>query len=268
MTNATDSAVLPLVVVVGAPALRTEWSLERSLLVVEANLERVRQINHELGGNPDGVMVCAEVLTEEDGIPVEWNLFNDPRFDGPVGLAAWQQSYPNLRLLAQQQRSGRRLGNLVEMWVKQHALDQNLQLDLEVRQGDPLAALIGLGNWLASLQSVRLDMPTATVDWLPDLEAWLERRGFRAAKDTALTWYRDPVEALQFSIQQNKKQVTLLESQLLEVMNQRDQQQARADKLESKINQIDHEIDGFLALIYQGQQETVLDFVPGESGDE
>jgi hypothetical protein len=142
MPDVTASPTCSLAVVVGAPAFISVLPQDKPVLVIEADLQRSRQLSEDLDGHPNPVTIISEVLTAEEGSQVEWHHYNDSRLDGPTDLATWQQSYPNLHLLSLETRDGRLLKDLIQDWADKHAPKQTLLLDIALRQGDPLAALI------------------------------------------------------------------------------------------------------------------------------
>ena len=202
-----------LTVVVGAPL--GDGSLPKAglLLIVEADLEKARQLGQELAWDAR-VMVCSEVLTTEEGAPVRWHRFNDARLNGPAALDAWKEQYPNLQLVGEEQRRGRCLEGVVNAWAEQQGLQGQPWLHLEVRQGDPMAAVGGLGPWLAGLQSVHLDISKTAVQWHQPLDAWLRERGLLGVEDVPGSWRRDPVATLQLSLQEKERLMAELEEQL------------------------------------------------------
>ena len=110
-----------LTVVVGAPAALGPWPAEGHLLVVEADLERGQQLKQQLGEHPKAV-VCVEVLAAQTGQAVDWHRFNDPRLNGPQALETLRPLYPNLQQTGVEQRSGRRLEDVLDAWVNQQGL--------------------------------------------------------------------------------------------------------------------------------------------------
>ena len=202
-----------LTVVVGAPVVASSLPKTGLLLIVEADLEQARQLGQELAGEVQ-VTVCAEVLTPEEGAPVRWHRFNDARLNGPAGLQAWKKQYPNLQLIGEEQRRGRCLAGVLNAWGQQQGLQDQPWLHLEVRQGDPMAAVGGLGPWLAGLQSVHLDITKTAAQWHQPLDAWLRQRGLIGVADAPGWWRRDPVATLQLSLQEKERRIAELEEQL------------------------------------------------------
>jgi hypothetical protein len=246
-----ESSTPSLAIVVGAPPFRSALPLDQPVLVIEADPQRLNQLKLDLKEQGNLVKVVEDVLTAEEGTAVEWHHFNDARLDGPVGLATWQLRYPNLQLLSKEQRLGRPLKDLVRAWADEQAPHQQLLLTLELRQGDPLAALIGLGPWVQSLQRVRLDMPLALDQWPSELKQWLAEQGFAQTDATTPTWERDPVTTLQLIVQDQSQKLMDMEHLLQDVTSQRDQQQAHALDLQQQLEQTNLEINEILALLDQ-----------------
>jgi len=272
-----------LTVVVGAPVGASSLPKNGLLLVVEADLERASQLKEELAAEARAVVV-PEMLTTEEGAPVQWHCFNDARLNGPAGLAAWKDQYPNLQLVGEEQRRGRSLEGILNAWGQQQGLQGQPWLHLEVRQGDPMAAVMGLGPWLTGLQSVQLDTRKTADQWQQPLDAWLTERGLLGVADVPGRWQRDPVATLQLSLQEKEWQLAELEEQLStqaarlllaqtnhqELAAERDQLRVecdgltverdglvvergalliRCDHLEDKMARINNELDEILGLI-------------------
>lgn len=255
-----------LTVLVGAPLAVTALPASGLLLVVEADLERARLLKNDLQGRQDA-LVCAEVLAAQSGTPVQWFRFNDPRLDGPLPEADWREHYPNLRQLGEEQRNGRRLEDVLEAWSARVQLQHQPPLQLELHQGDPLAALEGLGAWLARLQAVQLPQRRGAAAGSPAagsgaaVAAWLEQRGFRADDELAATWRRDPEATQRLLLAEREQQIAELEEQLAtqavrlllaqtrheELSQARDQLQSDLDALRAECHTITTERDGLQA---------------------
>ena len=255
-------SVSQLTVVVGAPVVASSLPKTGLLLIVEADQEQARQLGEELAGDARS-LVCAEVLTPEEGDSVRWHLFNDARLNGPAGLEAWTEEYPNLQLLGEEQRRGRCLAGVLNAWAQQQRLQDQPWLHLEVRQGDPMAAVGGLGPWLAGLQSVHLDISKTAAQYHQTLDAWLRERGLCGVADAPGWWRRDPVATLQLSLQEKERRVAELEEQLStqavrlllaqtshqELAAERDQLIGERDHLQQRMVRINRELDESLALV-------------------
>jgi hypothetical protein len=245
----SESSTPSLTIAVGAPPFRSALPQDQPVLVIEADPQRLSQLQLDLNDQEKPVNVVVEVITAEAGTAVEWHHYNDARLDGPVGLASWQSRYPNLRLLGKDQRRGRPLKDLIQAWADEHAPHQPLLLSLELRQGDPLAALIGLGPWTPSLQQVRLDMPLALDEGLSGLNQWLAGEGFTQIAGAIPTWERDPVATLQRLVERQSQQLVDMERLLQDVTSQRDHQQAHALDLQEQLEQTNRAIHEILMLL-------------------
>ena len=204
-----------LMVLVGAPAAvgALPSGGEFSILVVEADLERAQRLRQQLGGDPQ-VVLCVEVLAARSEEPVPWFQFNDGRLNGPLSLEAWRDRYPNLRQLGEEQRRGRRLEDVLEAWAAKLGLAKLPSLTLQLRQGDPLKALEGLGNWTQALQRVELALPGGMTQSAGPLQAWLVERGFRAGEGPEHAWERDPLATHQLRIREQEQQIAERDEQL------------------------------------------------------
>ena len=204
-----------LTVWVGGPSAVAALPSEGQLLLVEADPDQALRLKQELRGRQQ-VAVCAEVLAQQSGTPLRWYAFNDPRLNGPLDEQAWRERYPNLRRIGEEQRIGRRLEEVLNAWARQQqGSPEPLTLSLQLRQGDPLVALEGLGRWIAALQSVQLVMPAAREIWGQSVQAWLADRGFKAVEELAApTWRRDPLATQRLQLQQKEQQIAELEEQL------------------------------------------------------
>jgi uncharacterized coiled-coil protein SlyX len=168
-----------------------------------------------------------------------------------VGLAEWQHLYPNVQLLSKESRSGRLLKNLVQAWANEHAPDQVIFLDLELRQGDPVAALMGLGSWIQSVTSVRLEMPVAKENDESIMVDWLQKQGFQLTDDSTKEWKRNPLTTLELTVKQQNHTIAELENKLQELSRQRDEEQARAIDLAKELEHLNSELGDILSLLDQ-----------------
>lgn len=249
-----------LTVWVGTPLAVTALPETGPLLVVEADLQRARQLKNDLQGRQEA-LVCAEVLAARNGTTVHWFRFNDPRFDGPVPEADWREHYPNLRKLGEEQRSGRRLEDVLEAWRARQGLQHQPPLQLVLHQGDPLAALEGLGKYMAWLQAVQLPLRHGAAGSAAAVAAWLEQRGFRADDELAATWRRDREATQRLLLAEREQQIAELEEQLATqavrlllaqtrhegLCQSRDQLQAGLDALRAECHAITTERDALTA---------------------
>jgi hypothetical protein len=189
---------------VGVPGLARGLPSSGSLLVVEAEPQRAQELRQVLRDRPE-VLVCEEVLAAENEATVRWHRFNDTRLNGPSNLTIWQQNFPNLRQIDEEQRCGRRLGDLLDNWVPREGEQALAPLHLVLRQGDPLAALDGLGPWISHLQTVQLMLPwpEATMQLA---EAWLAEQNFSQDPQTSAMWNRDPVATRDWLLKEKEKE--------------------------------------------------------------
>lgn len=189
---------------VGVPGLARGLPSSGSLLVVEAEPQRAQELRQVLRDRPE-VLVCEEVLAAENEATVRWHRFNDTRLNGPCDLTIWQQNFPNLRQIDEEQRCGRRLRDLLDNWVPSEGEQAVASLHLVLRQGDPLAALTGLGPWISQLQTVQLllQWPEATMQLA---EAWLAEQNFSQDPQTSAMWNRDPVATRDWLLKEKEKE--------------------------------------------------------------
>lgn len=189
---------------VGVPGVATELPSSGSLLVVEAEPERARELRPVLRARPEA-LVCEEVLAAENKATVRWHRFNDARFNGPSDLTIWQERFPNLRQIDEEQRCGRRLEDLLDNWVTHEGKQALASLHLVLRQGDPLAALAGLGPWIRQLQTVQMMLPWPT-ETMQLAESWFAQQNFGQDPQTEAIWSRDPVATKDWLLKEKEKE--------------------------------------------------------------
>ena len=212
-------AMLELSVVVGAPAVASALPAGQ-VVVVEAEIERARALKQELQelGAVDRVLVVAEVLTAEHGEAVLWHRFNDGRLDGPWPLEHWQAQYPNLLAQHFEERNGRCLAEVLNVWQQQVSAElgdrQKSMITLVLRQGDALAALAGCGAWLRGVQSVQLDHPVTSLSEQEAVASWLSQRGFCPTEGNGWQWQRDPLGTLNLELEESRQKIMQMEEQL------------------------------------------------------
>ena len=208
-----------LSVLVGAPRLAAALPAGQ-VVVVEADIDRARALKLELQeiGAFDRVLIAAEVITADYGQPVLWHRFNDGRFDGPWPLEHWHALYPNLKAHQIEERTGRSLAEVLNIWLNQlpaaAADKQKTMITLVLRQGDALATLTGCGAWLRDIQSVQLDHPVTTFSEQQAVASWLSQRGFCTADGNGLQWQRDPISTLRFELEESHEKIMQMEEQL------------------------------------------------------
>ena len=208
-----------LSVLVGAPPFTAALPAGQ-VVIVEADIDRARALKLELKeiGAIDRVLIAAEVLTTDYGQPVLWHQFNDGRLNGPWPLEHWHAIYPNLKTQQIEERTGRSLAEVLEVWQKQLAAEvadnQKTIITLILRQGDALATLAGCGVWLRDLQSVQLDHPVTNFSEQQAVASWLSQRGFCTAEGNGLHWQRDPMSTLRLELEESHEKVMQMEEQL------------------------------------------------------
>lgn len=205
--------VLCQVVIGGAAAdLDTIASATTPALVVEGDAEAARVLKAEIGERSQ-VGLCSEVLTPTPGQSVTWHVYSDSRFNGPLGAEAWQAHHPNLELLARESRTGRSLGQILEAWTSQLSL-AHPAFRLLLGQGDPVAAIQGLDNWITAVEEIELCMPWATKERSGALDHLLDEQGFSRTTGSRTRWLSDPRKTLERQQQIWQRRIAELEEQL------------------------------------------------------
>jgi len=221
---------------VGVPGLARELPSSGSLLVVEAEPQRARELRQVLRDRPEA-LVCEEVLAAENEATVRWHRFNDTRLNGPSDLTIWQQYFPNLRQIDEEQRCGRRLGDLLDNWVRRKGEQALAPLHLVLRQGDPLAALDGLGPWISHLQTVQLMLPWPE-ETMQLAEAWLAEQNFGQDPQKAAMWNRDPVATKDWLLKEKEEEKQALLATNQQLINECERTRAERDLLAAELEQI------------------------------
>lgn len=275
-----------LTVWVGAPDSARALPTAGRLLVVEADPEKADQLRHNLRQRSEATVRVA-VLSAQNDSPVRWFRFNASRLDGPLPAETWREAYPNLQQTGEETRVGRSLANLLNDWIPQGETRQRPLLRLRLGQGDPLAALGGLGDWLSALHAVKLAAPGAREVWEVPVDRWLKERGFCDGEDAGTSWRRDPVATQRLLLADRERRIALLEEQLASqaellqdaqirneacntscdhlraslehlsaerqaLLEERDRQRARADALALQFDAFSAELDQLLAKLDQG----------------
>jgi hypothetical protein len=200
-------------------------------------------------------VVCNQVLAPHSDAPVRWCLFNDARLNGPLDQQVWQANYPNLHQVGEEQRLGCSLADLLTN-VGRHLVDgPYIGLNLHFQQGDPLAALDGLGAWLEGLHIVDLALPSAaTALWAGPVGAWLEPRCFRACAGEAARWQRDAIASRRLLLQERDRamaNVQDLEARLQQLSNEREALQVSSQQQQEQLEHILRELDAIQAVLDQ-----------------
>lgn len=252
--DVVQAAAGAITVWVGAPSALTSLGDGGLQLVVEADrfqAERWRTAwpeRHQL-------VVSEQVLAARSGVPVRWCLFNDARLNGPLDQSAWCAHYPNLRQLGMEQRMGCSLADLLTSLGEHLPHGPYSRLRLHLQQGDPLAALKGLGAWLQGLEFVQLAMPVAGLKvWGSDVGGWLELQGFRTCEGQAACWQRDAIASQRPLLQERDQalaRVQDLESQLQQLSHDNESLQVLRERHQDQLDQIVCELDSL--------QQVVLD---------
>lgn len=206
----SDGSGEELTVWVGGAILVGDLPSTGRLVVVEGEPERAQELRQKLAKQPE-TQVYEEVLTAENGVKVQWHRFNDARLNGPSDLRTWQQHFPNLRQIHEELRCGRRLGELLDNWAYHKTGQVITALHLKLRQGDPLAALAGLGSWINQLETVQLMLPWPR-ETMSAIDACLTKHNFRQDLESAVLWKRDPLATRDRLLQEKEKECRKLNS--------------------------------------------------------
>ena len=223
-------------------------------LVVEADPTRAERCRTAWPEHP-GLVVCNQVLATQSDASLRWCLFNDARLNGPLDQQAWLAHYPNLRQIGEEQRLGCPLADLLAN-VGRHLVDGPYTgLSLHLQQGDPLAALDGLGLWRQGLHTVELALPAAAMAlWAAKVGAWLESRGFRACAGEAARWQLDAIASRRLLLQERDRalaQVQELEARLQQLSSEREALQLQSQQQQHQLEQILRELDAIQAVLDQ-----------------
>ena len=239
---------------VGAPAGHSALANAGLHLVVEADPARAQRCRTDWPEHP-GLVVCDQVLAPHSDAHVRWCLFNDARLNGPLDQQVWQANYPNLHQVGEEQRLGCSLADLLTN-VGRHLVDGPYTgLNLHLQQGDPLAALEGLGAWLEGLHIVDLALPSAAIAlWAGPVGAWLDPRGFRACAGEAARWQRDAIASQRKLLQERNRalaQVHELETRLQQLCNEREALQVQSQQQKQQLDHILRELDAIQDVLDQ-----------------
>jgi hypothetical protein len=210
-------------------------------MVVEAEPERAKELRHLLQERTEA-LVCEEVLSADNGAIVTWNRFNDPRFSGPNSLTLLQERFPNLQQIDEKLRRGRSLGDLLDNWVPCQSEQAMSQLHLIVRQGDPLAALAGLGPWLSQLETVQLILPWPEEN-MRLAETWLSEQSFRQDPDIPTMWKLDAIAKKDWLLNQKEEEIQGLLAANQQLNSAWDAVQAEKNLLLEKVNNLSAILD-------------------------
>jgi len=117
-------------------------------------------------------------------------------------------------------------------------------LHLKLRQGDPLAALAGLGSWLNQLETIELMLPWPK-ETMGEVETFLTEQNFRQDLQTAALWKRDPIATRDRLLEEKERelQVLLASTQLLtrdcEVLEaEKKSMRTEIEKISAQLNEL------------------------------
>lgn len=226
---------------VGAPSLVAELPGAGRLLVVEAEPQRAQELKQELRELPEA-QVCEEVLAAETGTMVRWHRFNDVRLSGPINLKTWQKRYPNLRQSDEEQRLGQTLGDLLDSSISRDEGLAPATMHLMLRQGDPLAALVGLGSWISQLETVQLMLhwPEGTMRLV---EAWLMEHHYRQDPQSSAIWRRDPLATRDWLLKEKEHEKQSLLIAYNDLNKEHEEMRTAKELLAEKLKQLSEHLE-------------------------
>jgi uncharacterized coiled-coil DUF342 family protein len=241
------------------------------VLLIEPDRDRADRLREELGNSrAKNPVVVTEVLGPTEGVAT-WYTYNDIRRNGTTSPQELQGHYPNLKLLAQEDRPLRPLSDLLQRWQDE---DPSVAELFKARRGwwrldgqMALAAIHTGGPWLECCDRVELSpSAVAAVAGDPDAQAALRsaclasmpRDGF--AGEAVSEWRRDQLLEMERNVSLAEKELSVLRSQhglvtaerdgLLQERQQltavRDQLTAQHHELAAQRDQLTAERDGLL----------------------
>ena len=178
------------------------------LFVVESEPEKARELRQVLEERAQA-WVYEEVLAAKDGAMVQWHHFNDVRLSGPIDLVSWQVRFRNLRQTEGEQRCGKSLGALLDDWSNHAGIKEHGRIHLMLRQGDPLAAMVGLGAWLSHLETVHLLLPWPE-ETMHEAETWLKEHHFSQDHQSTVTWKQDAIATRDWLLKEKENEIQAL----------------------------------------------------------
>ncbi|WP_413440963.1 hypothetical protein [Synechococcus sp. MIT S1220] len=210
-------------VLIGAPTLADHLP-HGPALVVDADQTQLDRLASDLKENAavfsfPCVLLCA-VVSAEPGQLLPWFSFSDGRFDGVLAPEHWTSGAGNLRCLHQQTRTGQTLAALLDEAAL--PLEEHQTGCLLMRQGDPLAAIAGCGDWAALFQTVQVLSPQAEKHWAGVLAGQLEPLGFRR-QDDGLLFQRSGLQMLRSLVERLQDQRAALVQERDEQLSERRQ---------------------------------------------
>jgi hypothetical protein len=219
------------------------------VLVIEPDRDRARRLKEELGNSQArGLVVISELLGHSLGV-ASWYTYNDIRLNGTSSPQELQQHYPNLKLLGQEERPLRPLGDLLHRWQDE---DTSVAELFKARRGwwrldgpMALAAVQSAGPWLESCDHLELS-PSAqsAVADNPDAQAALRSACLASVPKDGLTgeaagdWRHDQMIEKEKQVSVAEKQLNALRSHHEQIITQRDLLLQQRDQLAADNDQL------------------------------
>lgn len=176
-------------------------------LVIDADVNKLREASskHASWGVLQRLKVVETVIGPVNEGSIHWYEYNDARFDGVLPQDAWQDIYPNVKTIRQQQRTTRSLFSLLDEWVLHdgHTLTKGT---LVLSQGDYQKTLQSLAHWESVFTSISILGPSADRIWSPRLLPWMHEHGF-SQEPMSLWWQRDETARLTTENEQLRAQI-------------------------------------------------------------
>ncbi len=240
---------------VGSPSRFIGLQGNDLILIVDADHEEIENLQSSYQSN-DHAVFYQGVLTARDNSLIQWFTYNHTRLNGPLDAQALSHIYPNLRQVGVEQRRGCTLEDLLSSAGQNLVYGPATELKIFLRQGDPMAALDGLGSWIHALRHVELDMPAdVTAFWGQQVGAWLEQKGFVADDNSESTrWKRNAVASQLWLLREHDQLLQRVEDlegqvkQLLDI-NERLETQNKHHQLQQE--QVTREIQALNARLDQ-----------------
>ena len=205
--KAVSSRPRRITVCVGVPGSLYSISFDGLVLVIEADTLKSNRFYSDLCSFDAHTLLYQEVLSSRRGDIIHWLTFNDGRFNGTVSEKTLRSVHPNLRKTGDEVRIGSLLCDVLDIAGLHLAEGSLTPWTLCLNEGDPLAAIEGLGDWMYSLHSVHLSMPRAlSAYWMPALSSKLESLNFTqvcSAEDCC--WQRDLALSMRLLYNDNQK---------------------------------------------------------------
>lgn len=238
-------------ILVGAPPTLAALGTTATL-ILEGDGQRYQSVAEEWAsrGRPAHVQLQRCVLAADRDIPLIWYRFSDSRLNGPLPLERWRSLYPNLQLEGEEMCSSDSLAARLEAW--QPAQEPGTQLQLMVRQGDPVQLLAGAGAWLDRIAAVQLSGAGLQELWQEAVHALLLARGFQRHSEPGRGWQRDPQaqhlqqlirdrDALQADLAESARELEAVRSL---AQDDAHRQAAELEALREQLSQTSRELEG------------------------